>query len=84
MLSTRAYSPEQVANMLQLSKNTVYALISKGEIIAKKIGRVYRIPARSLSFIFTGIDDDLYIAEEKDKKNLPRINKELVLVRKMQ
>lgn len=82
MLSTKAYTPEQVAEMLQLSKNTVYELISRGEIVAKKIGKVYRIPARSISFLFTGLDDDLYRAELEDRKNLPLINKELSLVRK--
>lgn len=54
MLSTKAYTPEQVAEMLQLSKNTVYDLISRGEIVAKKIGKVYRIPRSSLSFILLG------------------------------
>ena len=36
----KAYTPDQVAQMLQLSKNTVYELINRGEIVAKKIGRV--------------------------------------------
>ena len=74
---TLAYTPEQVARMLQLSKNTIYELISKGDIIAKKIGKVYRIPATSLSFIFTGLDYDLYQAEEEDKKSLGAIQREL-------
>lgn len=68
--------------MLQLSKNTVYDLISRGEIVAKKIGRVYRIPARSISFIFTGLDEDLYQAEQEDLKNLQKIKKELSTVRR--
>lgn len=82
MLRTKVYTPEQVAEMLQLSKNTVYELISRGEIVAKKIGKVYRVPARSLSFLFTGLDDDLYQAEQEDIKRLPSINKELSGVRK--
>ncbi|MBI2051783.1 helix-turn-helix domain-containing protein [Candidatus Roizmanbacteria bacterium] len=82
MLSTKLYTPEQVAEMLQLSKNTVYDLISRGEIVAKKIGRVYRIPARSISFIFTGLDEDLYQAEQEDLKNLQKIKKELSTVRR--
>ncbi len=80
---TKAYTPEQVAEMLQLSKNTVYELISRGEIIAKKLGKVYRIPTSSISFLFTGLDSDLYFAEENDKKNLPLIEKELKKVRKL-
>lgn len=77
-----AYTPEQVAAMLQLSKNTVYQLISRGEIIAKKIGKVYRIPTSSLSFIFTGLDEDLYNAQKEDLKNLGKVQKELSRVRK--
>jgi len=79
----KAYTPEQVAEMLQLSKNTVYELISRGEIIAKKLGKVYRIPSSSISFLFTGLDSDLYLAEENDKKKLPIIEKELKKVRKL-
>ena len=73
MLSTKVYTPEQVAEILQLSKNTVYGLINRGEIIAKKIGNVYRIPARSISFVFTGLDWDLYEAQKVDEERLPDI-----------
>lgn len=78
---TKVYTPEQVANLLQLSKNTVYDLISRGEIVAKKLGKVYRIPASSLSFMFTGLDFDLYKAEAEDKKNLSLVEKTLKTVR---
>lgn len=78
----KAYTPEQVAIMLQLSKNTVYQLISRGELVAKKIGKVYRIPTSSLSFIFTGLDEDLYGTEKEDLKNLAKVQKELSDVRK--
>ena len=88
MLSTntntpQAYTPEQVANMLQLSKNTVYQLISSGEVIAKKFGKVYRISPSSLSYLFSGLDNDLAQAEKNDLKNLPLIAKTLKDVRKM-
>lgn len=79
----KAYTPEQVAEMLQLSKNTVYELINRGEIIAKKLGKVYRIPSSSISFLFTGLDSDLYLAEKNDKKNLPRIENELKKARRL-
>lgn len=75
--STKVYTPEQVADMLQLSKNTVYGLINRGEIIAKRIGKVYRIPQSSLSFIFTGLDYDLYQAEREDLKRIAKIHSEL-------
>ena len=75
------YTPEQVATMLQLSKNTVYDLIGKGELVAKRFGRVYRIPASSLSFMFTGLDADLYAGEAKDVTSLAQIHKALSEVR---
>ena len=77
----RAYTPEQVAVMLQLSKNTIYQLIKRGEIVAKKIGKVYRIPVSSLSFIFTGLDEDIYKAQQEDLKNIAKIEKVLSKVR---
>ena len=82
MLNIKAYTPEQIAEILQLSKNTVYQLINRGEIIAKKIGKVYRIPSQSISFVFTGLDYDLYLAEKKDLKNLSKIQKEIAKARK--
>lgn len=78
----KAYTPEQVASMLQLSKNTIYQLINRGELVAKKIGKVYRIPADSLSFFFTGLDEDLYRAQKEDLKDLTRVEKEIARVRK--
>lgn len=82
MLQPKAYTPEQVAQILQLSKNTVYQLINRGEIVAKKYGKVYRIPAHSLSFIFKGLDRDIYRAEQEDLKNIKKIHKALREVRK--
>ncbi|TSC86081.1 MAG: hypothetical protein G01um101416_731 [Microgenomates group bacterium Gr01-1014_16] len=81
MFGTKVYTPDQVAQILQLSSNTVYDLIGRGEILAKKIGKVYRIPANSISFAFTGLDYDLYSAEQEDKKNLARIEEALAETR---
>ncbi|MEK7497697.1 MAG: helix-turn-helix domain-containing protein [Patescibacteria group bacterium] len=75
------YTPEQVATILQLSKSTIYELISRGELAAKKIGKVYRIPATSISFAITGLDNDLYMAEKEDLKILPKVQNELAKVR---
>ena len=77
----KVYTPEQVAEILQLSKNTVYNLIARGEIVAKKIGKVYRIPARSISFALTGLDEDLYEAEREDLKNIGGVHKALSKIR---
>lgn len=76
------YTPDQVARMLQLSKNTVYELINRGEIMAKKVGKVYRIPAVSLSFFFTGMDEDIYQAQSEDEKNIKNVQKIISEIRK--
>lgn len=77
----RVYTPEQVADLLQLSKKTIYDLISRGEIIAKRVGNVYRIPTSSLSFVFTGLDFDLYQADQEDRKQLAQVEKVISKVR---
>ncbi|HUD06324.1 MAG TPA: helix-turn-helix domain-containing protein [Candidatus Saccharimonadales bacterium] len=82
IIPDKVYTPEQVATMLQLSKNTVYELISRGELVAKRFGRVYRVPASSLNFIFTGLDADLYNAEQIDLASIDKVHKELAAVRK--
>lgn len=76
------YTLEQAAEMLQLSKNTIYDLIGRGELIAKKIGKVYRIPARSLSIAIYGLDYDLYEAEQVDLAQISRVRKEIKKARK--
>ncbi|KKU80878.1 MAG: binding domain protein, excisionase family protein [Candidatus Gottesmanbacteria bacterium GW2011_GWA1_47_8] len=82
MIRTNPYTPEQVAEVLQISKNTVYSLINRGEIVAKKIGKAYRIPAQSLSFFMTGLDDDLYNAQREDQRSVAQIEEEIASVRK--
>ena len=39
---------EDVCKMLSLSRNTVYSLLRKRIIKCKKVGRVYRIPKKSV------------------------------------
>jgi excisionase family DNA binding protein len=75
--TTKVYTPEQVAEMLQLSKNTVYELINRGDIVAKKIGKLYRISESSISFFFTGLDYDLYQADKEDRRNLSTVEEEV-------
>ena len=82
MITAQTYTPQQVADVLQLSKNTVYQLIKRGEIIAKRLGKVYRIPVSSLSFVFTGLDYDLFQAERQDLKSIEKVQKEIIKARK--
>lgn len=76
------YTPEEVATILKLNKNTVYELINKGEIVAKKLGKVYRIPRASLSFVFEGLDNDLLMAERIDIQSLRHVESTIKEVRK--
>lgn len=47
-------TPEQVADYLQLDKETVYRLIRRKELAAYRIGRTYRIPRDDLdTFLLT-------------------------------
>ncbi|MDO8609332.1 MAG: helix-turn-helix domain-containing protein [bacterium] len=75
------FTPEQTAEILQLSKNTIYELINRGEIVAKKIGKVYRIPLSSLSFVVSGLDNDLLQAQKQDEKNINKIQDEIKKIR---
>ncbi len=74
MSSLKAFTPDQVAEILQLNTNTIYELINRGEIVAKRLGKVYRIPASSISFVLTGLDKDIYSAQQKDLANIEKIN----------
>ena len=41
-------TPEQVADHLQLDKETIYRLIRRKQLAATRIGRAYRIPREDL------------------------------------
>jgi len=79
----KALTPEQTADILQVNPVMVYKMIQNGELLAKKIGKkLYRISPVSLSWLITGLDQDIYQMEREDKKNLLQINKLLKQVRK--
>ncbi len=80
MKQTAFYTPEQFARVLQVSRRTVYNWIKKGEVEAKRIGRVYRIPIRFGER--DNVVDEFKLLELEDKKNLGWIQKELKKVRK--
>src|SRR5687768_16714111 len=46
-------TPEQVAEYLQLDKETVYRLIRDRKLAATRIGRAYRIPREDLDTFLT-------------------------------
>ncbi len=41
-------SVEELCEILSIGKNTAYRLLQSGEIKAKRIGRVYKIPKESV------------------------------------
>jgi len=41
-------TPEQVADYLQLSKDTVYRYIREGKLTASRLGRTYRVPRENV------------------------------------
>lgn len=56
----KVYTPEEVAEIMKISKMTVYRHIKKGILRASKIGQKYRISEEQLQAYF---DDN----EEKPK-----------------
>jgi excisionase family DNA binding protein len=46
-------TPEQVADYLQLAKDTVYRLIRERKLAATRVGRAYRIPRQDLESFIT-------------------------------
>ena len=81
MVQAQVYTPQEVAEMLKVNKRTVYELIERGEIVAKKLGRLYRIPRKSINFVFDGLDADIKEKEEVDKVNLIEIREEITSYR---
>jgi excisionase family DNA binding protein len=47
-----AYTPQELAALLKMSKDTVYRAIAAGEIKAVKLGRLYRIPVSEVERLF--------------------------------
>jgi excisionase family DNA binding protein len=54
LIMREVMTPEQVAEYLQLNKDTVYRLIRSHQLAASKIGRAYRVPKEDVeSFLLT-------------------------------
>lgn len=51
-----AYTPQELAELLQMSKDSVYRAIAAGEIEAVKLGRLYRIPKHVVERMFGKTD----------------------------
>lgn len=44
-------TPEQAAEYLQVSRETVYRYIRQGKLVASRLGRSYRVPKRNLDLL---------------------------------
>ena len=55
-------TPDQAADYLQVSRETVYRYIRQGKIGASRLGRSYRIPKRNL---------DLLLWESRTQEDTP-------------
>lgn len=78
---------EQAADYLQVDTETIYRYIRRGELIASRIGRTYRIPRRSLDLFlwskrtrddislrkYTGTDIEKFIEQDKMDEEEARI-----------
>lgn len=49
--SREVFTPEQAAEYLQVSRETIYRYIRSGKLVASKLGRTYRVPKRSLELL---------------------------------
>jgi excisionase family DNA binding protein len=52
-----AYSPEEAGSLLGVTRQTIYNLISRGELTSVKIGRSRRIPHSELERLLAPIGD---------------------------
>jgi len=67
----KVYTPEEVSEILSVSKNMVYELIGNNELYAKKVGRVYRVPAAAIDYFTHDLSyHDLVIKVSKIKRSL--------------
>jgi excisionase family DNA binding protein len=57
----RLYTPEQVADILQVDVSTVYGFIKDKKLLASRLGRVYRIPFEAVEeLVLMGVDREAY------------------------
>ena len=61
------YTPQEVADLLKIKKNTVYELIKRGELKCSKIGKQFRIRKDELDEYSNSSNNEIII-EVKDKE----------------
>ncbi len=48
LLTKEVFTPQEVAEYLQLTPDTVYRYIRQGKLVASQLGRQYRIPKKNI------------------------------------
>ena len=65
------YTPEQLAELLQVSKPAIYKWAQEGRIKAVRIGRTVRIPAAEVDRLLRGSDNT--DEEQPANKRMPAL-----------
>ena len=52
--SIKVYTVEEIAELMKVTKTTVYSYIKRGELKAKKIGKYYRVTEANLKEFLEG------------------------------
>ncbi|MGM7723653.1 substrate-binding domain-containing protein [Metabacillus sp. Hm71] len=84
MTNEISYTVEEVANLLKVSKLTVYDLIKKGKIPSFKVGRQMRVNAKDLDSFISGKQAEhttgLHPSSTNNKQKQQKENKQHVLI----
>lgn len=54
MTEIKVYTVEEIAELMKVTKTTVYSYIKRGELKAKKIGKYYRVTEANLKEFLEG------------------------------
>lgn len=73
-------TPEQVADYLQIDRETVYRYIRQGKLAASKLGRTYRIPRQSINLLLwaTRTREDITLREYTGEEIISMLAEDLL------
>lgn len=78
-MSEELYTPQEIADLLKIKKNTVYELIKRGDLKCRKIGKQFRIRKDDLEEYLDTADSnsltkesDKQLTEKSEKINKPQ------------
>ena len=60
---------KEVCDRLQISRNTAYSLLKKGDLEGVKVGRMWRIPDKSILNYIMPKKEEVYHEQEDRKKS---------------